>query len=154
MALQTGVGINVHEFTVDPGVRHPRLSLFDEFTDGNDDLDLYLFDPDGRNVDASGGGSSEEQVDVANPAAGEWTIVAHGCQTDGPDASYTLFRWALGDDAAGNLTVDDPGDATLGASATVNVAWTGLEAGNRYLGSGCYSDGTDEIGQTFTSITA
>ena len=65
VALGTGVGIDVVAITVPAGTRHLRASLFDEATDGEDDLDLYLFDPDGNFVDGSGSATSAEQVDAA-----------------------------------------------------------------------------------------
>ena len=36
-------GIQVHTFNVPSGTAHARFQLFDEFTDGNDDIDLYLY---------------------------------------------------------------------------------------------------------------
>jgi subtilisin family serine protease len=154
VALATGVGIDVVTIPVTAGTRHLRASLFDEATDGNDDIDLYLFDPDGDFVDASGTPTSAEQVDAPSPDAGDWTLVVHGWQTDGPDAIYDLFTWLVGDADEGNLTVSAPATATLGATATVDLNWSGLTADTRYLGSVAYDDGADEIGETLVSITA
>jgi subtilisin family serine protease len=36
-------GIQVHDFNVPAGTTHARFQLFDELTDGDDDLDLYLY---------------------------------------------------------------------------------------------------------------
>jgi subtilisin family serine protease len=152
VALATGVGIDVVTIPVAAGTRHLRASLFDENTDGADDLDLYLFDPDGNFVDGSGSATSLEQVDASFPATGDWTLVVHGWQTDGPDALYDLFTWVLGDADAGNLTVTAPATATLGATEPITLAWTGLTVGTRYLGSVSYDNGTDEIGQTLVNI--
>jgi hypothetical protein len=63
--------------------------------------------------------------------------------------SYTLYDRIL---AAGNMTVIDPGDATLGGSAEVTVGWSGLTAGTKYFGRISYSNGTAEIGATLVRI--
>jgi hypothetical protein len=152
VALVTGVGVTEHEFAVPAGTRHLRFATFDGQTDGADDLDLYLYDPDGNLVDGSGSPTAQEQVDAAFPAAGTWTVVVHGWQTDGADSNYTLFGWMVGDADAGNMTVTAPGTAVQGATATVTVSWSGLTAGGRYLGAVSYGNGTDEIGSTLVSI--
>ena len=154
VALVTGIGIEEHTISVSAGTRHLRIALFDEETDGNDDLDLYLYDPDGNLVAESTTPTSAEQVDVSAPTVGDWKLIVHGWQTDGPDAQYTLFSWVLGDADAGNLTASAPASAVAGATATVHIEWTGLSADTRYLGSVGYSDGVDEFGQTLVSITS
>jgi hypothetical protein len=153
VALQTGVGIQEHPINVVAGTRHLRVALFDENTDGADDLDLYLFNPDGDLVDLSGGATSAERIDVADPVAGEWTLIVHGWQTDGPDAVYDLFTWLVGEADAGNLTVTAPTTATLGTTATIRLTWSGLTAATRYLGIVSYDNGTADIGSTLVSIT-
>jgi hypothetical protein len=45
-------------------------------------------------------------------------------------------------------------NATVGATATLTVSWSGLTAGTRYLGRIRYSDGSSEFGSTLVSITA
>jgi hypothetical protein len=153
VALATGVGIDVVTIPVAAGTRHLRASLFDEATDGEDDIDLYLFDPAGNFVDGSGSATSAEQVDASSPVVGDWTLVVHGWQTDGPDANYDLFTWLVGDAAAGNLTVTAPTTATVGATEPVTVAWSGLTAATRYLGDVSFDDGTNEIGHTLVAIS-
>lgn len=144
VALGTGVGITVHAVPVPAGTSHLRLSLFDEETDGNDDLDLYLFNPGGAYVAGSGSGTSAEQIDVESPASGVWFAVVHGWQTDGPDANYTLFHWNVPATPAGNVTVTAPPTATLGTTAQVTLTFSGLTAGTKYLGAVDYSvDGID-----------
>jgi hypothetical protein len=150
-ALATGVGITVHTFTVPPGSAYARFSLFDDFTDGEDDLDLYVFDSGGVNVGGSGSGTSAEEVNLLSPVADTYFVVVHGWQTDGPDANYTLFNWAFGADES-NMIVTAPAAATLGATETVSVDWTGLDAGTKYLGAVTHSDGTDPLGMTVIRV--
>lgn len=138
VALETGVGITEHLMVVPEGTAVARFSLFDGETDGpGDDLDLYVFDEGGNFVGGSGTGTSEEQVDVLQPAAGTYSVFVHGWETDGPDSNYTLFSWAVPfDDGAGSLSITSaPTEAVSGTTGTVAYAWTGLTAGVRYLGA-------------------
>lgn len=137
-ALSTGVGITIHVVAIPAGTTYSRFSLFDAFTDGNDDIDLYVFNPSGSLVGSSGSGTSAEEVNLVNPPAGNYFVVVHGWQTDGADANYTLFNWNLGSAAAGNMTVTAPATATLGATGTIGLAFSGLVPGTKYLGSVAY----------------
>ena len=137
-ALDTGVGITIHAVTVPAGSSYARFSLFDDFTDGNDDLDLYIFTGAGAFVGSSGSGTSAEEVNVVNPTSTTYLAVVHGWQTDGPDANYTLFTWALGTTSAGNMTVSAPASATLGATGSIGLTFSGLASGTKYLGSVAY----------------
>jgi hypothetical protein len=134
IALQTGVGITVHTITVPTDTQLSRFSLFDDFTDGDDDLDLYVFDASGALVGSSGGGTSAEEVNLEDPAPGDYFVVVHGWQTDGPDADYTLFDWQVTPGGPGNLTVTGPAGAISGATGTVEYPWSGLVADEKYLG--------------------
>ena len=142
-ALGTGVGITWHEVHVPAGATYARFSLFDDYTDGNDDLDLYVWHPNGSFAGGSGSGTSAEEVNVLYPMEGTYFVVVHGWQTDGPDSNYTLFGWAFGPDAE-NMDITAPTAATLGATASVTVGWTGLDEGTKYLGavSHDYSSGS------------
>ena len=149
-------GITTTDVTVPAGSSYARFSLFDEFTDGEDDLDLYVYrvnaDSSKTLVGLSGGGTSAEEVNLSNPAAATYKVYVHGWQTDGPDADYTLFSWVLGTADAGNMTVSGPAAATIGGTATVNLNWSGLAAGTRYLGQIAYQEGTTTHGTTVVRI--
>lgn len=127
---------------VPAGTAYARFSLFDAFTDGEDDLDVYIYNPGGTLVGVSGGGTSAEQVNLTAPAAGTYKVYVHGWQTDGPDANYTLFSWNVPSSSSGNLTVTAPATATLGTSANVTVAWSGLDPAKKYLGRIIYTGST------------
>jgi hypothetical protein len=151
VALGTGVGITVHEVAVPAGTEYARFSLFDDYTDGNDDLDLYVFDPDDEFAGGSGSGTSEEEVSIDEPAAGTYTVIVHGWQTDGADANYTLFSWNVPAEDAGNMTVtSSEATAVLGETATISVEWAALEAGTKYLGAVAYNGGSN--GQTLIRV--
>jgi hypothetical protein len=153
-ALATGVGITEHTIAVPAGTALARFALFDDETDGTDDLDLYIFGPDGALVGSSGSGTSQERVDLTQPAAGNYTAVVHGWQTDGPDANYTLFSWAVPtDDGDGSLDVTAaPTTAVSGTSGTVAFAWSGLAAGARHLGLITHTGPDGPLGQTVLSV--
>jgi len=151
-ALTTGVGVTIHVVTVPAGTTHARFSLFDAFTDGNDDLDLYVFNSAGDQVAGSGSGTSEEEANLVNPAAGDYFVVVHGWQTDGPDCNYTLFSYLVGGTDAGNMTVVAPTTAVLGTTANVDVSFTGLTAGKKYLGAVDFNDGTMVLDSTLVRV--
>ena len=138
-------GITTHDIVVPAGTTVFRISMFDAETDGDDDIDLYLYriNPDSSLtlVGLSGGGTSAEQIQLANPTAATYRLFVHGWETDGPDANYSLHSWTLGTADAGNMTVTGPATATIGGTGTVNLSWTGLDAGKRYLGAILYQEG-------------
>jgi hypothetical protein len=92
-------------------------------------------------VGSSGGGSSAEEVNLVNPAAGAYTVFVHGWQTGGGGAPspFALNTWLLGSTAAGNMSVSGPATATVGGVGDVSVSFSGLAAGTKYLGSVVYS---------------
>jgi hypothetical protein len=126
-----------HDIAVPAGTTYARFSLFDDFTDGNDDLDMCVFRGTTQ-VGGSGSGTSAEEVNLVNPPAATYTVVVQGWGTDGPDAQYTLFHWLLGSAAAGNMTVAAPATATLGGTGTISLSFSGLAPATRYLGSVAY----------------
>src|SRR5262249_23709835 len=86
---------------------------------------------------ASGGGTSAEEVNLLNPSAGAYTVYVHGFAVNGT-ANFTLFQWLLGSTAAGNMSVAAPTSATIGATGTINLTFSGLGWGVKYLGSVAY----------------
>jgi subtilisin family serine protease len=149
-------GISTHDIVVPAGTSLLRVSMFDAETDGDDDIDLYLYrvnaDTTLTLVGTSGGGTSAEQIQLANPTAATYRLFVHGWETDGPDASYSLHSWALGTADAGNLTVTGPATATIGGTGTVNLSWSGLDAGKRYLGAVLYQEGATTHGTTIVRV--
>ena len=157
-------GIVTHDIAVPAGISLWRISMFDPDTDGEDDIDLYLYrvDPDGPDagdeedlvlVGVSGGGTSAEQIQITPAAAGaNYRLFVHGWETDGPDADYALFSWTLGTADAGNMTVNGPANAVIGSTGTVEVSWTGLDATKRYLGQIRYNQGATTHATTIVRI--
>ena len=146
-----GPGTVFFDFDVPAGTAYTRFQLFDDYTDGNDDLDLYVY-RGGTLVGSSGGGTSAEIVNLLLPQAATYRVYVHGWQTDGPDANFRLFAWNVGlVDDAGNMTVTAPATATVGP-ASIDVSWSGLAGGTKYLGAVSYANGTGLLGLTVVSI--
>jgi hypothetical protein len=150
-----GPGTTLHLANIPGGTQVARWSLFNEFTDGDDDLDLYVFHCPGGLCTQRGSSANfdaNEEVTLTNPASGLYAIFVHGWETDGPDANYTLFSWVVGPDE-GNMTVVAPASATLGAVEPVSISWTGLDPGQNYLGSVSHNDADGVISQTIINVS-
>jgi subtilisin family serine protease len=144
-----GPGVTTHDIVIPAGTTYARFALYDDQIPAGNDIDLYITNEDGDLVGASGTGTSQEIVNLQNPAAGTYTAHVHGWQTlGGGTTSYILYTWGLGSADAGNMTVTAPASATTGETGTIGLSFTGLAAGTRYLGAVDYSNGTDTIGST------
>ena len=154
-ALGTGVGITAHLVNVPAGSAFTRISLFDEYTDGDDDLDLYVWEyPAFNYVGGSGSGTSAEEVNILFPASDTYYVVVHGWQTDGPDANYTLFDWSVSATPGGSLMIDSaPASATLGATESIDLSWAGLGVDMKYLGAVSHSDAGGVFGLTLINVS-
>jgi hypothetical protein len=148
-----GCGVTSHRITVPAGTTVARFSLFDAFTSGADDLDLYVYDPFLGFAGGSGSGTSAEEVTVIDPAPGTYLVLVHGWQTDGPSADYELFSWTPGADE-GNLTVTPSvsGSVSIGQTATIDFSWTGLGSGDIYVGTIVHDDSGSPLGYTVVTV--
>jgi subtilisin family serine protease len=147
-------GITWHVVSVPAGTAYTRISLFDDYTDGADDLDLYVWDAGFSSVGSSGSGTSAEEVNILLPASPFYYVAVHGWQTDGPDANYTLFDWSVSATPGGSLVIDSaPASATLGSTEAIDLSWTGLAAGNKYLGAVSHSDAGGLFGLTLINVS-
>lgn len=140
-----GPGTTFFDVVVPAGTTYARFSTFNAFTDGNDDLDVYVFrgctSPTtcATFVGQSAGGTADEEVNVVNPPVDTYRVWVHGFATDGPDANFTMFNWVLGSTAAGNMTVTAPSSATTGGTGNIQLSFNSLAATTKYLGSVAYS---------------
>ena len=137
-------GIHTHDVAVPAGSTYARFSLFDDAVGPNpgNDLDLYVYRVGSGGaltlVGSSGSGTAQEEVDLVNPAAATYRVFVHGFNVVGGSADYTFFNWVLGTANAGNMTVNAPSTAAVGATGTIDLSFSGLAAGTRYLGSVAY----------------
>lgn len=136
-------GVTIHLIDVPADQAYLRFALFDTLTDGNDDLDLFIFYcADNVNcvrVGESGEPTSQEEVNFFLPAAGRYAAAIHGFETDnvsgGAGANYSLLSWAFGlIDDQGNMTAAGPAFVNAGTTENITVNWTGLLADTIYLG--------------------
>ena len=136
-------GVSLQLISIPPDQAYARFALFDALTDGDDDLDLYLFycpDNECTQVAESGSFTSDEEINLVLPVPGVYAALIHGFETDqvtgGPGADYELLAWSFGiDDNVGNLAVAAPQSVTAGAAFTLDLDWGQLEPANRYLGA-------------------
>ena len=124
--------------TVPAGTTIARFSLFDSEVSQPSDLDLEVYNAGGTLVGASGGATTAEEVNLLNPAAGVYTVRVVGFAVPVGSANFTLFSWALGSTAAGNMSVTAPASATIGATGAIGITTSGLTVGAKYFGSVVY----------------
>ena len=150
--IQTGQQVSF-AFTVPAGTTLARIALFDDsVTPAGTDLDLIVL-KGSTVVGSSGGGTTQEEVNLANPAAGSYTAVVDGFAVPGGSGAFKLFVWTVGSASAGNMTATpSPATATVGGTVNLTVGWSGLTAGVRYLGVLVFSDGSSTIGSTVVRI--
>jgi subtilisin family serine protease len=155
-------GTTLHPISVPAGQLYARFALFDALTDGDDDLDLYVYycGTDGLScveVGKSGEPTSEERVDLLRPAAGVYAVYVHGFETDpvlgGPGSNYQLLAWAFGEvDDRGNMTADGPAFVSTGTTGTVTVDWAGLTSNTIYFGAISHNTPQGLSGLTLVTI--
>ena len=125
------------------------------------DLDLYVFttnaacDELGDEVGSSATGAADEQVTLANLAAGNYLVAVAGFAdgADGDDAiDYRLDVFDVQEGTGvGDFRVEpNPVPVTFGEPTTIEVLWSGLAAGRRYLGVLDY--GTSQATSTFVTV--
>jgi subtilisin family serine protease len=143
-----------------PAHTHFRFATFDaNTTPAEADLDLRLLYADdgceGTNplvsLGDSGGATSEEVVDVANPAAGGYFVVIDYFSSSTGTIDYTAWvQPVFGDNL--NATVSAPVSATANTSDTVTVDYAGLTDGTRHLGVIQHEDDVGEMSRTIIDI--
>ena len=138
-------------FAVPAGTTLARWAMYDDDVGAQNDVDLFLFQQVGANfvlIANSGGGTSEEEINIANPAPGNYVLVALDFATETGPTPISVFNYNLNGTDAGNTTLTLPASAVAGATESVTVEWTGLPANTRSLGILSHSDGTATIGTT------
>ena len=164
--FRSGNGVTAHLVDVPANQLYLRFSLFDALTDGDDDLDLYLYyqpgvcnelDFRGTRLTESGNPTSEEQVNVYLPAAGCYGALVHGFETDnvsgGPGANYTMLAWSFGaTDDQGNMTATGPAFVNSGATEDITVNWSNLSSDTIYLGGISHNAPQGLVGLTLITI--
>jgi subtilisin family serine protease len=152
-------GVTPHGINVPPNQLYLRVALFDEFTDGEDDLDLYLFycpNNECTQVAQSGAFTSNEEINLMFPEPGMYLALVHGFETDpsnGEGAAYSLFTWSFGvTDDVGNFDVIAPQTVANGEQLDLAVSWSGLNPATRYLGAISHTTPSGLYGLTIVNV--
>jgi subtilisin family serine protease len=143
---------DLHEFTLE-GEAYFRIAIPPEATEPNADLDVFVYDPDGNQVASSTAGGTNEQIDIALPMDGTWSVYVHGWAAPDGDSPYDMYTWIISATPGGNLTIDSaPTSATLGATETIDVSWTGATTGQWHLGAVSHTGDTGLMALTLVNI--
>lgn len=133
------------EVTLPAGTTHARFSLFDADVAEAADLDLEVYEGPTL-VGSSGTATSTEQVDLSYPAGTSTQralrVRVVGYAVPVGQTAFTLSDWVLGSTAAGNTDVTAPAAAVQGPGR-IELAFSGLAADTRYLGSVAYAGVAD-----------
>ncbi len=138
--FRAGGGVSVHTLDLGENQAYLRFALFDEFTSGDDDLDMYVrYCPtltSCRKIAESGEPTAREQVNILLPPPGRYEVFVHGFDTENDaGTNYTLFTWFFGlDDDRGNMTLTAPGFVNAGTTSDLTLDWSALAPDTRYLG--------------------
>ena len=138
--------------TVPPGTTLARYATFDADVPPGTDVDVFVYKAGTSTlVGLSAGGTAEENVTLTDPAAGQYDVYVDLFSSAAVTARLNSFTVGAG--PAGNATVTPASQAvTLGRPTTVTLAWTGLAAGNRWLGWIGFGDGAGASGRTVVSV--
>jgi hypothetical protein len=145
-------GVQNFPVVVPAGTSYARFSLFDANVSPASDLDLEVYNSAGTLVAASGGGTSAEEANLLNPAADTYTVRVVGWAVPTPTASFTLYSWVLRTTSAGNMTVSAPTSAVLGSTGSIDLSFSALSGGTKYLGSVAYTGTTGLPNPTIVRI--
>jgi subtilisin family serine protease len=137
--------------SIPAGTTYARFSLFDADVSAGADIDMCVFNSAGTLVGGSGSGTSAEEVNLLNPAAGTYTAVVQGWSVVGSSA-FKLHTWLLGTADAGNMTVSAPGTAVVGQTGAITIGTSGLAPVTKYLGSVVYGGTTGMPSPTIVRI--
>jgi hypothetical protein len=159
--VRNGSGVTQHVISVPADQLYLRFALFDALTDGDDDLDMYVYySTDNDNwskIGQSGEPTSQERFDYFRPPEGYYAVLVHGFATDeesgGPGANYQLLGWSFGiNDDRGNLSADGPSVVVAGSTEDVSVSWSNLNSSTIYLGAISHNTPQGISGLTLVTI--
>ena len=139
--------------TIPAGTKVARFATYDADYPANTDVDLVVR-KNGAQVGTSGGATAEESVTLqGDDLGGTYTVQATYFSGAGASLDIAVNSFAVGTTAAGNFTATPASQpVTIGKPVPVKLAWSGLTAGQRYLGTVDWTDGTSSVGRTLVSI--
>jgi hypothetical protein len=144
---------NLHQFNLSGAALFKLVMPPDAVGDPAIDLDIFVYNPSGVQVASSTSGGTDEVIEILFPADGTWSVYVHGWQTAGASAAYDMYSWAISATPGGNLAIDSaPAGATIGATETVNVSWTGATSGQWHLGAVSHTGDAGLMGLTLVDV--
>lgn len=138
------------------GSTYVRFALFDDDVAPGADLDLYVFQGSTL-VGSSTSGTSAEEVNFsfANPTGGQiaLTVFVHGWGVPGGSSPFVLHEFYVpANNDVGNMAIAAPGTATIGTTGTIDLNFSDLAPGTRYLGTVAYSGSPGMPAPTIVSV--
>lgn len=133
--------VKVHKFSIPADTLVARFALRQQdVSNVIDDNDLGLLSPDGSFI-YSGNAGSVEELQVLNPAAGEYRVCVVAYD-GGAVMTHKLSSWIVQPSSPpiGKFTVLLPSQVYIGGTATVGISWSGLSLAGRYLGAVAFKD--------------
>jgi hypothetical protein len=144
--------------TVPAGTKLARFATFDADVAAGTDLDMFVYKAGTADlVGTSSSATAQEQVDLVDPEAGSYDVYVDlfALGSGKTEQPIKEFDWSLGAASAGNLTATPASQtARFGKATSVTAAWSGLTAGNRYLGRLSFGDGTSALGSSLVRVNA
>ena len=149
-------GTTAHEITLS-GAVFARIALNTADLippDAGIDIDLYLY-KDGQLITSSTAAGTVELIELMAPDDGTYTLFVHGWETLGQTVQYTIHTWDVPAAAdTGSLSVTgEPADAVIGETGTIDIAWSGLDAGTNYLGGVGHNDAEGLFDVTLVEVS-
>jgi subtilisin family serine protease len=152
---------SVMSAAIPAGTSFARFATFDADFPAGTDVDLFLYRVNANNtrtlVGSSGGGTAEEVITLNAPVAATYELYANLFALSGGATTTTVRtnHWVVGNTVANGFAATPASQAvTIGTNATVNLSWSGLTAGVRYLGRVTFTDASAIVlGRTTVMVT-
>lgn len=143
---------NLHQFALS-GAALFRIAMPPEATEPDADLDIFVYDPNGDLTATSTSGGTNELIDITSPMDGTWSVYVHGWSTPDGDSDYDMYSWVVSATPGGSLILNSaPTSATLGATGTIDVGWTGATDGQWHLGAVSHTGDVGLMGLTLVDV--
>ncbi|MPZ52887.1 MAG: S8 family serine peptidase [Acidimicrobiia bacterium] len=147
-------GATAHEIEVTDAA-HLRLSLNkgdltlpEGISEHEVDLDLYLYDSEGKQVARSTVAGTDEMIDISFPKDDTYTLYVHGWAVGDEEMEYALRGWVVPAETDGSLEIAEaPTSASTGDDATIQLEWDADDIDNG-LGVVVYEGPDGRLGVT------
>jgi hypothetical protein len=132
--------VKVYPVAIPAGTVVARFALRDaDVGSVGDDNDLIVVAPNNSFL-YSGNGGSNEAVQYASPAAGNYKVCVQAF-AGAATMTHNLSSWVVTPaDLGGKFNVLLPGTVYVGGTATVGFSWSGLALGGRFMGAAQFKD--------------